>query len=168
MERHKVLVLIGVVVLLLLLITLPSCVSKSAYETLSDQVATLQEEKADLEAKNAKLQADLGPVQADLDALNKVYPPRDFSSLEELQNWLLANDVSDRPKVTNAERWYSKALAIQEDALEDGYIVSADYDYDEKTEGFSVFCVTIISGDIWYWDPQTDEPLQDYSWGKVK
>ena len=58
MERHKVLALIGVVVLLLLLITVPSCVSKSAYESLSDQVATLQEEKADLEAKTAKLQGD--------------------------------------------------------------------------------------------------------------
>ncbi len=161
MERHKVLILIGVVVLLLLLVTLPSCVSKPAYEALSDQVATLQQEKADLEAKNAKLQADL-------DALNKVYPPRDFSSLEELQNWLLANDVSDRPETTSAERWYSKALEMQEDALEDGYIVSADYDYDEKADLVSVFCVTIINGDIWYWDPETDEPFQDYTLGKVK
>ena len=23
-------------------------------------------------------------------------------------------------------------------------------------------------GDIWAWDPETDEPLQDYSLGKVK
>jgi len=168
MERHKVLALIGVVVLLLLLITVPSCVSKSAYESLSDQVATLQEEKADLEAKTAKLQGDLDALQGDLDASNKVYPPRDFSSLEELQNWILANDVSDRPEATNAERWYSKALTIQEDALEDGYIVSADYDWDEKGEEVFVCCVTIISGDIWYWDPETDELFNDYALGKVK
>ena len=63
---------------------------------------------------------------------------------------------------------YNKALQVQEDALRDGYIVSADYDYDASTDTYLVFCTTIIDGDIWYWDPETDEPYADYSLGKVK
>jgi hypothetical protein len=93
---------------------------------------------------------------------------RDFSSYDELKEWLQANDVSDRPITDYASEWYSKALEIQEDALRDGYIVSADYYYDSYTETYIVYCITIIDGDIWYWDPETDEPYADYSLGKVK
>ncbi len=93
---------------------------------------------------------------------------RDFSSISELEEWLLTNDVSERPTTDYAEGWYRKALEIQEDALSDGYIISADYDYDAMTDTYSVFCVAIIDGDIWYWDPETDEPFVDYSLGKVK
>ena len=93
---------------------------------------------------------------------------RDFSSLSELQDWLLANDVSERPPTEYAEGWYSKALDIQEDALGDGYIISVDYDYDEVEDLFRVWCVTIIDGDIWLWSPETDEPLHDDNLGKVK
>ena len=93
---------------------------------------------------------------------------RDFSSLTELEEWLQANDVSDRPTAEYASEWYRKALEIQEDALRDGYIVSADYDYDAETDSYTVYCITIIDGDIWYWDPETDEPYIDYSLGKIK
>jgi len=67
-----------------------------------------------------------------------------------------------------ASQWYSKALEIQGDALNDGYVISADYDYNAETGLYTVYCVAIIDGDIWYWDPETDEPLADYSLGKVK
>ena len=100
--------------------------------------------------------------------IKEVYPPRDLSSLSELQDWLLANDVSERPITEFAEGWYSKALDIQEDALEDGYIVSADSDYFEETDDYEMWNVTVSDGDVWSWDPETDEPLQDYGLGKVK
>ena len=93
---------------------------------------------------------------------------RDFSSLTELEEWLQANDVSERPIAEYASEWYRKALEIQEDALRDGYIVSANYYYDSYTNTYAVYCVTIIDGDIWYWDPETDELYPDYSLGKVK
>ena len=88
--------------------------------------------------------------------------------MKELQDWLFANGVSERPVSTTVENWYSKALQIQEDALKDGYIVSVDLDYDPETEGFYIACVTIINGDIWAWDPEADEPVQYYYLGKVK
>ncbi len=114
------------------------------------------------------LQADYEAVNQELTEIKEVYPPRDFSSLSELQDWLYANDVSERPLTEYAEGWYGKALEIQEDALKDGYIVSADSDYFEETDDYEMWNVTVIDGDVWYWDPETDEPIQDYGLGKVK
>lgn len=94
--------------------------------------------------------------------------PRDFSSYEELNQWLQANDISEQPICDYASEWYSKALQVQEDALKDGYTVSANYYYDSATDTYVVYCVTIIDGDIWCWDPETDQPYADYSLGKVK
>jgi hypothetical protein len=93
---------------------------------------------------------------------------RDFSSLEELNQWLQANDVSEQPICDYASEWYGKALQVQEDALKDGYTVSAAYYYDPYSESYAVYCLAIIGGDVWYWDPETDEPYADYSLGKVK
>ena len=93
---------------------------------------------------------------------------RDFSSYEELTQWLQANDVSEKPICDYASEWYSKALEIQEDACSDGYIVSANYYYDSSTDTYVIYCVTIIDGNIWCWDPETDQPYADYSLGKVK
>jgi hypothetical protein len=93
---------------------------------------------------------------------------RDFSSYEELVQWLQANDVSEKPVSDYASEWYNKALEVQEDALRDGYIVSANYYYDPSTDTYIVYCVTIIDGNIWCWDPETDQPYADYSLGKVK
>jgi hypothetical protein len=93
--------------------------------------------------------------------------PRDFASYEEFVEWLQANDVSEQPISDYASEWYSMALQIQEDAMRDGYIVSAAYRYDDDGT-YSVYCITVIDGDIWYWDPETDQPQADYSLGKVK
>lgn len=183
MKRFKWL-LMGLVAAGLVMIPLTGCmgIPQSEYEALQAENAALIDENTGLKAQFQTAQADLTNKQADYDALNtdyeavsqelaeikEIYPPRDFSSLSELQDWLLANDVSERPLVEYAEGWYSKALDIQEDAQADGYIVSVDYDYDEVEDSYWVWCATIIDGDIWFWDPETDEPLQEYSLGKVK
>ena len=152
--------LVGVVLLLVSLVVIGCGIPQEEYDELKTENTSLQEELSTLKTESTSLQEELS-------TLRTLYPPRDFSSLSELQEWLAQNEVSEREDVTSAERWYSKALEIQEDALTDGYIISVDYDdYDE--DNASVFCVAIIDGDIWYWDPETDEPMQDYSWGKVK
>lgn len=160
--------LIGLVVLCLAMVPLAGCVAKSEYEALQADYDELEANYETLQADYDELDANYVAVEAELADIQQVYPPRDFSSLQELQDWLLVNDVSERPVTTTAERWYSKALEIQEDALKDGYMVSADYDYDPETDLFYIFCVTIINGDIWYWDPETDEPYQEHYLGKVK
>jgi hypothetical protein len=114
------------------------------------------------------LQADYDALSAELAQLQEVYPPRDFTSVEELEAWLAANDVSEEPITDYAGPWYMKALAIQEAALMDGYLIFPDYDYNPDTSRFLVYCVTIIDGDIWYWDPETDTINADYRLGKVR
>lgn len=173
--------LIGLVVFCLAIIPLAGCgVPQSEYEALQAEHAALVEENGSLKAELAGVQSDLTSLQTDYDTLKgdhdklnadyeaanaelagikEVYPPRDFSSLSELQDWLLANDVSERPVATTAENKYSKALEIQEDALKDGYIVSVDLDYEPQTELYYIACATIIDGDIWAWNPETDEPV---------
>jgi outer membrane murein-binding lipoprotein Lpp len=167
MKRFNWLV-VGLVVLCLAMISLAGCVSKSEYEALQADYDTLNADNDTLQADYDELNANYAAVEAELADIQQVYPPRDFSSLSELTDWLLQNDVSERPLATTAENLYSKALEIQEDALKDGYIVSADFDYDENVDLFYISCVTIINGDTWYWDPETDEPIQYYYWGKVK
>jgi hypothetical protein len=119
-------------------------------------------------AEDEALRANYEALQAELAAIQEVYPPRDFSSLNELEEWLLENDVSDKPITEYAEDWYRRALEVQEDAIADGYIVSVDYDVMEDGESYLVWCTTIINGRVFYWDPETDEAMEDPTFGTVK
>ncbi len=112
--------------------------------------------------------SDFEAVENELAEIKEVYPPDDFSSLSELNDWLLENDVSEKPYTTYADDWYGRALEVQEDALKDGYIVSADYDYNAEDDSYFVWCTTIINGRIFYWDPETDEVFEEYEFGTVK
>ena len=138
------------------------------YDDLNKNYENLQTEHVTLVSEQESLQADYEATNSELSEIKGVYPPRDFPSLRELEDWLLANDVSDKPVTSAVEAWIGRALEVQEDALADGHIVSVDYDGPDEEGGYAVFCTTIIDGYIWYWDPETDEPLQDYSLGKVK
>lgn len=169
MKRYKWL-LTGSAVLCLAIVLLAGCggVPKADYDALLDENEDLQSDLASLQADYNELNSNYQAVSSELAQLQAICPPQDFSSISELEDWLRDNDVSDEPITTYADAWYRKALKIQEDALADGYIVSADYDYDAQADIYYVYCVAIIDGDIWYWDPETDEPYVDYSLGKVK
>jgi len=172
--------LIGLLVLVIVLVLM--LVARSDYEALQADYDALQQQNSSLSSQLQQAQSDLTSLRADYDELNAdyeavsreladiraVYPPRDFSSFNGLQNWLLSNGVSEQPFVTTYGEWYAKALQIQEDALKDGYVISVDYDYDPETDSFLIWCVTIINGYIWFWDPETDEPYQDNTFGQVR
>ena len=113
-------------------------------------------------------EAEYEALEAELNDLKEVCPPRDFSSLSELEDWLSNNDISEEPITQYADEWYRKALRIQEDALEDGYIVSADYDLWEDGETASVWCVAIVRGRVFFWDPESDELTEEIFFGTVK
>jgi hypothetical protein len=93
---------------------------------------------------------------------------RDFSSMSELRDWLLENDISEKPATTYAEDWYGRALEVQEDAFADGYIISVDYDMLEDGESVLVWCTAVINGRVFYWDPETDDVFEDYTLGTVE
>ena len=145
--------LMGLVILILAMVSLAGCgISQSDYEAL----------QADYDELNAEYEV----VETELAEIKEVYPPKDFPSLTVLNDWLLENDVSEKPATTYADDWYGRALEVQEDALKDGYIVSADYDATE--EGAAAWCITVINGRIFYWDPETDEVFEEYAFGTVK
>ena len=52
--------------------------------------------------------------------------------------------------------------------MKDGYIISADYDYDEVEDLYVVWCVAVITGRIFCWDPETDEVFEEFGLGTVK
>ena len=183
------------VVLVLTATAITGCgVAQSEYDALLAQKQALENEvdnlQADYDAKKADydsmktdynaliaksilendieaLRFDRDATQAKLDDIKKVYPPREFSSRAELEDWLFLNDASEKPASTYVDGWFAKALEIQYEALLDGYIVSADYDYFEEDDTYTVFCTTMIDGYVWYWDPDSDEVASDAYLGKI-
>jgi outer membrane murein-binding lipoprotein Lpp len=138
------------------------------YEQLSTNYNTLEADFETLQSEKNSLQAQYATVSNDLTEIQQVYPPRNFSSRRELEDWLLANDVSEKPVTPDVEAWIGRALEVQEDALADGYVVSMDYDGPDEEGYYWVFCTTVINGSIYYWDPETDEIWQDTSLGTVE
>lgn len=134
--------------------------------SLSSQLAQAQTDKSQLQADLDEANNFLDAASAELASINAVFPPGNFSSSSDLENWLLSNGSSLQPPATSWEEWYSKALQIQADALADGFIVSVDYDYYGEYE-FYVWNIAVIDGTIWYWDPETDEPFEDFLLGSV-
>lgn len=131
--------------------------AKAKLDSVQSEFDTTKSALQSVQAQFDSAKAELENVKDELAETKKVYPPRDFSSLSELREWLLSNDVSERPASTNAENLYSKALEIQEDALADGYRVSAWIDYYPDEEMFYVLCQAVVDGDVWVWNPEDDE-----------
>lgn len=124
-------------------------------------------EYSSLEADLAALQTMHDSTKAELADIKQLYPPRDFSSEQELREWLANNDVSEQPAATTVEEMYAKGLAVQEAAARDGYIISVDFEVPYEFFYF-VYCVAIIDGDIWLWEVETDDLFKAQNWDKVK
>jgi len=129
---------------------------QSERSTLNTESESAKIELQALQAEMDALQADYDDVNSELADIKKLFPPGDFSSVNELDQWLAQNDVSGKPITSTFEGWYRRAREVQEDAFDDGYVISIDYDtYDD--DSFAVLCVTVINGTIWFWDPETDD-----------
>jgi hypothetical protein len=101
------------------------------------------------------------PAQGGTTTTIAIVIPSDFVSEAELILWLEEDGVSELEDVDNVVDWFNKARLIQLNALEDGYIVNVDYDYDSETDTFNVYNTTVIEGTIYYWDPEADELKRD-------
>jgi predicted nuclease with TOPRIM domain len=188
MKRYKWL-LIAVACFSLCVIPLSGCFSQLELEVLQAELDELAEDNSRLEADLGEANANLSSLQADYDELSDRYDelnedyesleselsqveecqsPRDFSSLSELRDWVESNDVSEKPITDYVEDWFVRALEVQEDAIADGYVVSADYDVDEEGSIVGVWCTAIAGGRLFFWDPETDELFEEYALGTVK
>ena len=153
LNRSWLIAIGGLVVVLILLI-----VSMVQYNNIKNDLEVCEAERDSLSGQLSQAQSSLASLQADYDVISAVFPPRDFATVAELQNWLGQNEVSELPPVNifDIEGLYSKALKVQADAAEDGYIISVDIDMISSSLAY-VACVAIIDGDFWWWDPETDE-----------
>jgi hypothetical protein len=159
----------GFVVLVILLVIL--IIGRGQLTDLEEQNADLETQVGNLQAQMSTLQFSLNQTKNELTEIKKVYPPRNFNSLSELTDWLSQNNISERPLSVSYEEWYTNALELQSDAFSDGFIISVDYDwnYDSELEEeyYSIWCVTVIDGVLWYWDPETDDIFEDFTFGRL-
>ena len=166
MKKFKWL-LTGSAVLCLAIVFLAGCgVSQADYDALQAENEDLQLDLASLQADYNTLNSDYQATSDELAQLQELYPPSDFPSRTALEDWLLENDVSEKPITTTVQAWYGRALEVQGDAMADGYLISVDYDYVD--EGVAVYCSAIINGRIFNWDPETDDIFEDTLMGTVK
>ena len=101
---------------------------KSRWEnTTEKEKETAQASVTQLEQENESVKTDLTKAQETVQNLNAVHPPRRFEDRNEIEAWLRNDDMSEREDASLAEGLLSKALEQQARALENGYIVSADY-----------------------------------------
>lgn len=179
--KGKVVLSLGIVGLITAF-GLVGCISQPELQRLQAELETLYEENAGLESEMESLQLEYDDLNSrydelenqsesisnELSQLQETCPPREFSSLTELRDWLQNNEISEIPASIYAEDWMARAYQLQEDALNDGYIVSVDYDYEVEEDSYYIYNSTIINGKIFYWDPETDEILEEFSFGTIK
>jgi hypothetical protein len=167
---------VGLVVVLVLLIVSSGNLSnvEDDLEAAEQQVSSLSSQLAQAQTDKSQLQASLDEANDFLDAANAeladiqaVFPPRNFNSPSDLENWLADNNISEQPITETYADWYSSAMQLQRDALLDGFIISVDFDYDPEQDVIYIYCVTIINGTVWFWDPETDDIFSYTGFGLI-
>jgi septal ring factor EnvC (AmiA/AmiB activator) len=134
-------------------------------ETSRASIAQLKKSKEASQASTAQLEKDKEIIQANLTKaeetvqnLNAVHPPRRFKDRNEIEAWLSNDDISEREFASSAEGWLSKALEQQARALEDGYIVSAEYTGPDEDNLYTIWLSAVVDNmDYFAWDPELDE-----------
>lgn len=104
------------------------------------------------------MQEGLTKTEDSLQILKSIYPPKRFKDRAAIQFWLNNDDISQRPEPTTAESLFSMALEQQARALEDGYIISADFSDPDQNFIFFIWMSAVTeSSDYFMWDVQTNE-----------
>ncbi len=141
--------------------------------SLSGQLQQAQSDMSSLQGDLNQLQGDLNQLQDDYDdvsqelsELKDAPPARYFSSVSELERWLLTNPISNEPWANNWPEMYDKALRLQQAAADDGYIISVQYHYCEEAGDLEyIACTAYINGFLWFWLPEDDVVYSDAIFG---
>ena len=120
------------------------------YDALQAQDDALQAQFAALIERHTELQDAHYDMTEELARIKSVCPPRDFETYEELSDWV---DNHIKPERNTADKQYGEALKIQEEALADGYIISAWADQDtncDTGESYYFIYAAAIAGGVSY------------------
>ena len=133
-------------------------ISADVHDAVVAEKEAAQASVTQLEKENEKLKADLTTAQETLRNLNSIYPPKRFKDRNAIAEWLRNDDISERPITTSPVDWLLKALEQQSRALEDGYIVSAEFMGPDEYGDVSVWLSAVVeNSDQFMWDPESDE-----------
>jgi len=133
-------------------------ISADVHDAVVAEKEAAQASVTQLEKENEKLKADLTTAQETLRNLNSIYPPKRFKDRNAIAEWLRNDDISERPITTYPVDWLLKALEQQSRALEDGYIVSAEFMGPDEYGDVSVWLSAVVeNSDQFMWDPESDE-----------
>ena len=126
-------------------------IAKSALSSLTLKTTQLNSETA----RTTSLQGEL----------NTVMYPRHFSSLQELRDWLEQDDTDD--EWTDVSCYAELCYMLQVRALQDGYLISTDVDFQSGVDYWSN-CAVI--GDTMYWiypDDDSIDQVGDSNWFEI-
>ena len=157
--------LVALAVLCVSMVLLTGCVPRSAYDELQAEHTALVEENSNLQAEIEKVQSDLTDLQAAYDALvaeheaineelaeiKKVYPLRNFDSVEELIEWRESVGVLDFTAL------YQGCQKLQELALNDGYIVSVSTYWHQQDQIWYTCCLAVAGDSLYSFYPDNVE-----------
>jgi hypothetical protein len=130
------------------------------YEVLSGDYAKLQSEAIDDLWLVEALKRDLGECQNRPAPAPAQLQPRLFANIAELDTWIDAQPVPSRES-SDAVQWFDRALRLQRQALEDGYLINVELD-SEDDEVYSVYCTaTLADGSYYWWEP---DALEAFYW----
>jgi hypothetical protein len=122
--------------------------------SIEGQLQILQSERDTLAAELAALEDELQMAQDELDHLKGLYPPKNFPSLEALQDWLAEDDTDSREYIEGEFDCDDFALMLQQHAFEDGYKIDLQYSDNGDLHAMNS---TIIGNYLYFIEPQSDE-----------
>ncbi|AHB13617.1 zinc ribbon domain-containing protein [Dehalococcoides mccartyi] len=119
--------------------------------SLQSDLSAAQSTIQDVNGQLSSTQSQLATAEEDLAAIQAKYPLRNFESLNKLQLWASSHKQTD---YNYADDQYATALAIQQAAMEDGYLVSACISWGHATGYSYVICEAMVGTTVYYWFPQ--------------
>ena len=93
---------------------------------------------------------------------------KDFTSSDDLVQWLNNSPVLKLPPVDNVTDWFNKARMIQAEALADGYVINIDYDYYVTDDTYKIYCTAVIDDKVYFWDPESNNITMDHGLSGIK
>jgi hypothetical protein len=138
----------------------------SEMDDLEDEKVDLENELDDANSEISSLESDLSSKTDELNSekartislqgeLNTVMYPRHFSSLQELRDWLEQDDTED--EWSHVSCYAELCYILQARAIQDGYILSTDVDFEDGVDYWSN-CAVI--GDTIYWIYPDDDDIE--------
>jgi len=122
--------------------------------SVEGQLQILQNESDTLAADLAAVEGELQKAQDELDYLKGLYPPKNFPSLEALQDWLAKDDTNSHEYIEGEFDCDDFALMLQQHAFEDGYKIDMQYSDNDDLHAMNS---TIIGNYFYFIEPQNDE-----------